>query len=56
MINITISKLSKYKQEYKINKYEEQHKECFKLILIAIIISNKNHMKLGKESIAALGV
>ena len=41
--------------ERKTKKYESIHRECYKLMIIALVISNKNNMRLQREEVATLG-
>ena len=42
--------------ERKTKKYESIHRECYKLMIIALVISNKNNMRLQREEVATLGI
>jgi hypothetical protein len=39
----------------KVKKYEIIQKDCFKLIIISMILTNRNNMKLEKEELATFG-
>ena len=39
----------------KVKKYEIIQKDCFKLIIISMILTNRNNMKLQKEELATFG-
>ena len=36
-------------------KHRQMQRECYKLLMITLIMTNKNHMKLGHEEAAAMG-
>ncbi len=40
----------------KLAKYERCYRECHKLMVICLVMNNKTKMKLGKESIAVVGI
>lgn len=53
MVNMKAHKVEG--NDRKSKKYAQRQKECYKLLMIALVATNKNNMKLGREEVATLG-